>query len=207
MPKGWVQKRKEDYYYQKSKEENYRSRSAYKLLQAVNKYHFMRKRDIVVDLGAAPGGWLQVAREIVGPGGFVLGLDINSIKSFSEPNVHTITANITQPKTIDKTLKILPQKADVVISDAAPNISGVWEVDHARQIDLARNALQLALKTLRPSGNFFVKLFQGEMFSDFLSQLKQHFETVEIIKPKASRPESSEIYALGLHLRDITGDP
>lgn len=200
MPKAWVQERKKDYYYRRAKEENYRSRSAYKLFQVVRKFHFIRKRDIVVDLGAAPGGWIQAAREVVGPDGFVLGVDVNPIQQFPEPNVHSIVGDIRELETTRRILKILPRKADAVISDAAPNISGVWEVDHPRQIDLARSALELALKVLKPSGNFFVKVFQGGMFEDFLNRLRQHFKNVRVIKPKASRPESSEIYVLGFNL-------
>lgn len=202
MPKAWIQDRKTDYYYRKAKKEDYRSRAAYKLFQAVKRYNFIRNGDVVVDLGAAPGGWIQAAREMVGNEGFVLGVDINPVEPFSQPNVHTVVGDITEPETLQKLLKILPQKADTVISDAAPNISGVWEVDHARQIDLAQNALQIALKTLKPSGNFFAKVFQGDMLDRFLDEVKPHFSTVKMVKPKASRPESSEIYVLGLHLKE-----
>ena len=93
----------------------------------------------------------------------------------------------------------LVEKADIVISDAAPNVSGVWEVDHARQIELAERALEIALKTLRPSGNLFVKVFQGDMLEPFIVRMRQHFKTVKIVKPKASRARSSELYILGLH--------
>jgi 23S rRNA (uridine2552-2'-O)-methyltransferase len=97
-------------------------------------------------------------------------------------------------------LEFLPRKADAVIFDASPNISGIWEVDHARQIDLAQQALKIALKTLKASGNFFVKVFEGDMLNDFIKELKQHFEIVRIVKPKASRPKSSELFILGMHL-------
>jgi len=201
LPKTWVQERKRDYYYRKAKEEKYRSRAAYKLFQVVEKYHFIKKGNVVVDLGAAPGGWIQATRKIVGNKGFVLGVDLKSIKPFLEPNVQTITGNITEPETLQEISKLLPRKADVVISDASPNISGIWEVDHARQIDLAQHALRIALETLKPSGNFFVKVFQGDMFNDFIEQVKQYFEVVKVIKPRASRAKSSEMFILGLHMK------
>lgn len=201
MPKAWIQERKRDYYYRKAKEEKYRSRAAYKLFQAVEKHHFIKEGDIVVDLGAAPGGWTQAARKIVGAKGFVLGVDLKPIEPFQERNIRTIIGDITEPATIKQILEALPEKARVVISDASPNISGVWELDHARQIDLAQKAFEVALETLVPSGNFFVKVFQGDMLSDFIKIIKKHFENVKIIKPKASRTKSSEIFVLGTGLK------
>lgn len=201
MPKAWIQERKRDYYYRKAKEEKYRSRATYKLFQAVKKYRFIRKGDVVVDLGAAPGGWVQAARKIVGSKGFILGVDVKHIEPFSERNVKTIIADITDEDTLQQILKLIPRKADVVISDAAPNISGIWEVDHARQIDLAQQALKIALETLKPHGNFFVKVFQGDMLNDFIAKIKRHFEKVKIIKPEASRARSSEMFVLGMRLK------
>lgn len=201
MPKAWIQERKRDYYYRKAKEEKYRSRAAYKLFQAVEKYHFIKKGDIVIDLGAAPGGWTQAARKIVGAEGFVLGVDLKPVEPFPERNVTTIIGDITEIETVRQILDIIPRKADVVISDASPNISGIWELDHARQIDLAQKALQIAIKILKPRGNFFAKVFQGDMLDDFTSKVKQHFKEVKVIKPKASRAKSSEIFVLGIHLK------
>lgn len=201
MPKAWIQERKRDYYYRKAKEEKYRSRAAYKLFQAVEKYHFIKKGDIVIDLGAAPGGWTQAARKIVGAEGFVLGVDLKPIEPFPERNVRTIIGDITEEETARQILEIIPRKADVVISDASPNISGIWELDHARQIDLAQKALQIALEILKPRGNFFVKVFQGDMLEDFTSKVKTHFKDVKVIKPRASRAKSSEMFVLGIHLK------
>ncbi len=201
MPKAWIQERKKDYYYKKAKEEKYRSRAAYKLFQAVKKYHFIKNGDVVADLGAAPGGWTQAARKIVGSKGFVLGVDLKSIEPFPQSNVRTIIGDITEQETLQQILEFLPRKADVVTSDASPNISGIWEVDHARQIDLAQKAVEIALETLKPSGNFFVKVFQGDMLDDFIGKVKQHFEFVKLIKPKASRAKSSEMFILGIHLK------
>ncbi|MEM3613514.1 MAG: RlmE family RNA methyltransferase [Candidatus Bathyarchaeia archaeon] len=201
MPKAWIQERKRDYYYRKAKEEKYRSRAAYKLFQAVEKYHFIKDGNVVVDLGAAPGGWTQAARKIVGAEGFVLGVDIKPLEPFSERNIRTIIGDITEPDTARQILEMLPRKADVVVSDVSSNISGIWELDHARQIDLAQKALEIALETLKPGGNFFVKVFQGDMLNDFISMVKRHFEDVKVIKPKASRAKSSEIFILGMHLK------
>ena len=201
MPKAWIQERKRDYYYRKAKEEKYRSRAAYKLFQAVQKYQFIKRGDMVVDLGAAPGGWTQAARKIVGAEGFVLGVDLKPIEPFPEQNVRTIIGDITEPETVKQIQEMLHKKADAVISDVSPNISGIWELDHARQIDLAQKALEIALETLKPGGNFFVKVFQGDMLNDFVSMVKRHFEDVKIIKPKASRAKSSEIFILGMHLK------
>ena len=201
MPKAWIQDRKKDYYYQKAKAENYRSRATYKLSQTAMKYHFIQRGDVVVDLGAAPGGWIQAARKIAGNRGFVLGVDLKPIAPFPQEYVRTIIGDMTEPETLQQILEFLPRKADVVISDASPNISGIWEVDHARQIDLAHQALQVALNILRPAGNFFVKVFEGDMLSDFIKTVEKHFEIVKLIKPKASRAKSSEMYLLAMKLK------
>ncbi len=201
MPKAWIQERKRDYYYKKAKEEKYRSRAAYKLLQAVKKYKFISKGDVVVDLGAAPGGWIQAASRIIGKNGFVLGVDLKPIKPFLQNNIQTVIGDINEEETLQQILSILPEKADVVISDVSPNISGIWEVDHARQIALAEQSMKIALKVLKPSGNFFVKVFQGDMFDDFVKKVKEHFRVVKIVKPKASRAKSSEMFVLGLFLK------
>jgi len=201
LPKAWIQDRKRDYYYKKAKAENYRSRATYKLSQAAAKYHFIRKDDVVVDLGAAPGGWIQAARKIVGKKGFVLGVDLKPIAPFPQEYVRTIVADINEPETLQQILDFLPRKADVVISDASPNISGVWEVDHARQIDLAAQALKIALSVLRPSGNFFVKVFEGDMLADFVKTVEKHFVAVKVLKPKASRAKSSEMFLLAMNLK------
>jgi len=201
LPKAWVKERKREYYYRRAKEEKYRSRAAYKLLQAVEKHQFIRSGDVVVDLGAAPGGWMQASRKIVGDEGFVLGVDVKSIEPIDLPNVRTLVGDITEPQTIEYVRELLPRSADVVVSDVSPNISGIWELDHARQIDLARRSLQIAASILKPKGNFFVKTFQGDMLRDFVKEVKERFAFVKLIKPKASRAKSAELYVLGMNLR------
>lgn len=201
MPKAWIQDRKRDYYYKKAKQEMYRSRAAYKLFQAIKKYGFIKLGDVVIDLGAAPGGWIQAARKTVGNKGFVLGVDLKPIDPFTQHYVRTLICDMTEEDALQQILELLPRKADSVISDASPSISGIWEVDHARQMDLAQKALYIASETLRPGGNFFVKVFQGDMLDDFVEKVKQHFRLVRVIKPEASRAKSSEMYVLATRFR------
>ena len=155
---------------------------------------------MVVDLGAAPGGWLQACRKIVGTRGFILGVDLKQIQPLDSLNVRTIIDDVTAPHTAQHVREFLPRPADVVVSDVSPNVSGVWELDHARQIDLARYSLQIAISILKPKGNFFVKVFQGELLDNFTKEIGQHFTTVKMIKPKASRARSAERYVLGIRL-------
>lgn len=201
LPKAWLNDRKNEYYFKKAKEENYRSRSTYKLVQANEKYGFIQRNSIVVDLGAAPGGWIQAARKMTGKNGFVLGIDLKPIEPFTQEYIRTIIADFTELGTIDVIMSFLRRKADVVLCDAAPNITGVWEVDHARQIELAEKALEIAQCVLRPSGSFFVKVFEGELLNDFMQTVKILFDEVKLVKPQASRQQSSEMYLLALGLK------
>ena len=200
-PKAWIRERKNEYYYKKSKEENYRSRSTYKLIQANDKYGFIKLRNVVVDLGAAPGGWVQAARKMVGKYGFVLGVDLKPIEPFTQEYIRTIIADLTEPDIAEQILSFLPRRADVVISDAAPNVTGVWEVDHECQIDLANKSMEIAKCILKPGGNFFVKVFQGGQLDEFMLNVKKNFGSVRIVKPPASRSKSSEEYLLALGLK------
>ncbi len=196
--KAWIKERKQEFYYKKAKEENYRSRATYKLAQTINKYHFIKYGDVVVDLGAAPGGWIQAARKAAGKKGFVLGVDLKPIAPFEQTYIRTIVCDMTEPEAINQIMNFLPGKADVVISDMSPNISGVWEVDHARQIDLATKALEVAKKILCPNGNFFTKLFEGDLSNKYIELVKKDFEETKLVKPPASRSKSSEMYLLAV---------
>ncbi|CAG1006058.1 Ribosomal RNA large subunit methyltransferase E [Methanosarcinales archaeon] len=186
-----------DFFYRKAKDEGYRSRAAFKLKQINEKFKIIKKGDTVVDLGAAPGGWLQVAKEL--SGGIVVGVDILDIEEIE--GVDVIKGDIRLDKTIEKIReKIKSDRADVVICDAAPNLSGSWSYDHARSIDLSTSALECARKILKNGGNFAVKVFQGDMFPDFLNKVRGIFGKVQAFSPEASRQQSAEIYVIGKEL-------
>lgn len=163
------------------------------------KYRFIKSGDFVLDLGAAPGGWVQVAHQMVGSRGYVLGIDKQPVDGFRYENVETAIADVTCSDAL-VVIKSLcgARKFEAVISDLAQNVSGVWEVDHARQMDLARCALRLACELLKKSGSLLVKVFQGSELNDFRNEMKSHFSVMRIIKPPASRSESAELYFLGL---------
>ncbi len=141
---------------------------------------------------------MQASRQIIGDNGFVLGVDLKPVPPFPEENVRSVIGDLTEPETIDTVRELLPEAADVVVSDTSPNVSGIWEVDHARQVDLARKSLLIAVSVLKIGGNFFVKVFQGNMQNDFVYEMRQCFDSVRFVKPKASRRQSAEIYVLGL---------
>ena len=181
-----------DYYYRLAKQEGYRARSAYKLLQVNEKFNIIKRGDSVVDLGAAPGGWLQVAAKL--SGGKIVGVDLEGIAPI--PGVKTFQADITSESTVDLVKEALGGDADVVICDAAPNLTGAWHRDHAVSVDLARSALKMAKKLLRPRGNFVVKVFQGDLFLDYLNEVRKEFSSVHAHSPLASRKESAETYVV-----------
>jgi len=198
VPNEWLRKRKKDQFHRLAKARGYRSRAAFKLQQIAKRYHPIRRGDSILDLGAAPGGWLQAAHQVVGNNGYLLGVDKEPIAKLPFENVKTLEADISDGNVLTNILSSGPRKYDVVLSDLAPNVSGVWEVDHARQIDLARCALRIACGVLKPSGNFLVKVFQGSEINDFRGEMKIRFRLFRTIKPPASRAESAELYFLGL---------
>ena len=199
MSSRWIQKRRRDQFYKLAKEKGYRSRASFKLLQANRSYRFIKHGWNVVDLGAAPGGWLQIAQEAVGKSGFVLGVDKQEIKPLSRQNVVTIVGDIEDPSLSDRIKEKIPGPVDVVLSDASPNLTGSWDTDQTRQVYLANRSLEIARRVLRKGGAFFVKAFQGPDLQEFRSDLARSFHTVRIVKPPASRSDSSEIYFLGLN--------
>ena len=199
MSSRWIQKRRRDQFYKLAKDRGYRSRASFKLLQVNRSYRFIKQGRNVVDLGAAPGGWLQIAREAVGETGFVLGVDKQEIKPLSFQNVVTVVGDIEDPALPDLVTKKMPGPVDVVLSDVSPNLTGSWEIDHARQVYLANQSLEIARRILRKGGAFFVKAFHGPDLQDFKSNIEHSFQTIRIVKPPASRSDSSEIYFLGLN--------
>ena len=199
----WIEKHRRDQFYKLAKAKGYRSRASFKLVQANRSYRFIKHGRNVVDLGAAPGGWLQVAREAVGESGFVLGVDRQEIKPLSCSNVVTIVADIEDPSLPGRIREEMRGPVDVVLSDASPDLTGAWDLDQARQVHLANQSLEIAKQVLRKGGSFFVKAFHGADLPDFKSKLSECFQTVRIVKPPASRSDSSEIYFLGLnHTRE-----
>jgi 23S rRNA (uridine2552-2'-O)-methyltransferase len=198
VPSEWLRQRKKDQFHRLAKEKGFRSRASFKLLQVAKSYRFIHRGGRVLDLGAAPGGWLQAARQLVSETGFVMGVDLQAIAPLPFENITTIVGDVTSEAILDQ-LKIgVSGKFDVVLSDLSPNVSGVWEMDHARQIELARCALRIARTLLKPAGNMFVKVFQGSELKDFQNDMKSSFEVLRIVKPSASRAESAELYFLGL---------
>jgi 23S rRNA (uridine2552-2'-O)-methyltransferase len=193
MSKRFLDERKKDFYYKKAKKENLRSRAAFKIIQLNNKFKLMKQRDSVLDLGSAPGGWLKAIKDLVGEG-IVVGVDLQPITPIHL--VKFILGDITDENTIAE-IKEYNSSFDVITSDCSPNVSGNWEVDHARQIYLAEKSLELCDQLLTEGGNFIVKVFQGEFFKEFIEKMKKMFEKVIISKPDASRKRSSEIYVVG----------
>ncbi len=184
--------KKRDMYYNKAKQMGYRSRASFKLQYINEKYHIIEKGNSVVDLGAAPGGWLQVAKEL--SGGTVIGVDLQKIEPLE--GVVTIKGDMTAPRVQEKIFALV-DKVDVVICDAAPNLSGNWALDHGRSIELSEVALDVACRLLKPGGNFVVKVFQGDMFNDFLKNVRNRFSSAMAYKSQASRSQSAEIYVIG----------
>lgn len=196
MPRDWRKEQSRDKYFQQAKADGYRARSAYKLIELNAKYRLIRAGMTILDLGAAPGSWSQVAAKL---GAKIVAVDLTSIQPLA--GVTTIRGDITKPATIAQIETALAGNADLVMSDVSPATSGVHFVDHARSIELARASLQLALSFLKPNGKFVVKVFQGEDFDAFVKAIKPHFRQVSVHRPPASRSESSEHYVVGIGFR------
>ena len=193
--KRWLREHHSDLYVQKARSEGYRSRAAYKLLEIQERDRLFKPGMTVLDLGAAPGGWSQVARKLVGDRGRVIASDILPMPSIA--GVSFIQGDFSDEAVFDEVLRALGEgKADLVLSDMAPNMSGVRAVDQARHMHLAECALACACKSLKSGGTFLAKLFHGEGFDQFLKDLRPRFDKVQVRKPKASRDRSSEAYVL-----------
>jgi len=182
-----------DQYRKLAREQGYKSRAAYKLMENVRRYQLIKEGDVVLDFGAAPGGWLQVAAEAVGESGLVVGVDIEPVH-VSEPNVVTIQSDVNSPQLSLRLEKVMPRKADVLLSDLSPQVMGTWDLDHYRQVELTLTAARLARGFLREGGNAMFKVFDGERFTEMRAVLSKQFKKVQITKPKASRRASSELY-------------
>ena len=201
MSKQWQIARKHDLYYKSAKAEGYRSRAAYKLKQINNKFKIFHRGDKVLDLGASPGGWSQVAAEKVGTEGSIIGVDLEHINPLDQDNLIFLIGDITDAGTIDLIKEHLRgSEVDVVMSDAAPNISGNYDLDQARSVYLAEAALDLSKILLKRNGKFVVKVFEGMDFKEFMDRIRNTFKKCKLYSPKASRARSSEIYVIGLGL-------
>jgi 23S rRNA (uridine2552-2'-O)-methyltransferase len=185
---------RKDLYRRLAREQGYRSRAAFKLIEANEKYGFIRSGDRVVDLGASPGGWTQVAEELVGESGLVVGVDVNDVHVRTKRNVASVKADVADPALAERLEGMLMGKADVVLSDLAPSVSGVWELDQSRQADLTLAALGLSRRLLREDGKGFFKLFEGPRSQEVRAEMKKTFRTVRPMKPAASRSSASELY-------------
>lgn len=191
----WLREHFDDEYVKKSQKDGYRSRAIYKLKEIQDKDRIIQPGHTVVDLGAAPGGWSQYAAELVGRKGRVIASDILPIDPL--PFVEFLVGDFREASVLRELLDLLGEnKADLVISDMAPNISGVEGVDQPRSIYLCELALDMARQVLKPDGTFVVKLFQGQGSDDFLNDVRSYFKRVKIRKPSASRPRSREVYVL-----------
>ncbi|MBU4608814.1 MAG: RlmE family RNA methyltransferase, partial [Methanobacterium sp.] len=166
MGKRWQVEKKKEHYYKSAKKENYRSRASYKLQQLNKKYRIIKKGDVVVDLGAAPGGWSQVALERVEEEGKVLGVDLQRIKPFSEDNFHFIQGDFTQEEIQQSITEKIGGKADVVISDASPSLSGIKDIDQLRIMDLGETVLKISVNILKDQGHLLMKSFQGPGYEE-----------------------------------------
>jgi 23S rRNA (uridine2552-2'-O)-methyltransferase len=193
---AWRREQTRDRFFQRAKHEHYRARSAYKLIEINRRFKLFKRGDTVLDLGAAPGSWSQVAAEVVGPGGRVIAVDLTPIEPI--PGVTTIQADV---------LERLPQLpvADAVLSDVSPRVSGNRVVDHARSIELADASLAIATAHSRPGASFVVKVFRGEDFDAFVARVRRAYRAAKVVVPEATRQESREAYVVGLSLLRAVG--
>ena len=198
--KAWMREHINDPYVQKAKAEGYRSRAAYKLMEMDQKDRLLAPGQLVVDLGAAPGSWSQVAAAKLGSKGRVVAVDLLPMEPL--PRVHFVQGDFREQEVLDALLLALGgSKADLVICDLAPNISGIGMSDQARSMYLAELALEFARQCLNPGGSLLVKVFQGAGFTEFLTAMRKAFAKVGSRKPEASRGRSSEMYLLGKGLK------
>lgn len=195
-----------DAYWRKAKQEGYRSRAAYKLLELQKRFRVVRKGDKVLDLGCAPGGWLQVLAEAVGPRGRVVGVDLEPVAGGLPSNVSVLRGNASDPEVLSRAKEIAGGRMDVLTSDMAPNLSGVGFRDHVRSCELVRLALRLCRQCLAPGGAFLAKVFEGEDLEALEQEMKALFREVRRVVPRASRKASSEVYLLARSYRPEGAD-
>ncbi|MBA4501729.1 23S rRNA (uridine(2552)-2'-O)-methyltransferase RlmE [Marinobacterium marinum] len=192
----WLKEHVSDPFVKQAQKDGYRSRASYKLLALNEKDKLIRPGMLVIDLGSAPGGWSQIASQLVGEKGKVIASDILPMDAL--PDVDFIQGDFTEESVFDEIMTVIDERpVDVVISDMAPNLSGVAAADQAGSIYLIELALDMAQQVLKPKGSFVAKAFQGEGYEAFVKQVREHFDTVLIRKPEASRARSREVYVVG----------
>jgi 23S rRNA (uridine2552-2'-O)-methyltransferase len=201
MGKKWNAERKTEHYYKMAKKQNYRSRASYKLKQLNKRFKIIKTGDKVVDLGAAPGGWSQIALEAVGEEGVVVGVDLEWIRPLDDENFFTVRGDFTKDETLEEVKIPINGTAQVIISDASPKLCGIKDIDNLRSADLADNALTVCDHLLMQGGNFVLKVFQGEEFNNIVKNIKERFKTVKTTKPPSSRKGSVEMYVVAKGFR------
>lgn len=192
--------RPKDHYFKKAKQEGLRARSAFKLEEILRRFPVVKKGGHVLDLGAAPGGFLQILANAVGPSGHVLGLDLVPIRGLGLPHVSTAALDVLAEDFDQQLLQLHPGPFDSVISDMAPKTSGIRSTDEARSLRLAGKALEIATSRGRPGASFVAKLFMGGDFEHFRDQVRSRFHEVKIVRPEATRGSSVEVYVVGLKM-------
>ncbi len=194
--------RPQDGFFRKAKREGYRSRAAYKLSEINQRFRVIRAGQVVVDLGAAPGGWLQVAAELAGPRGRVLGFDLQPIQSLSGRQVWTFELDVLAQDAAERIGALAEGPVDCVLSDMAPRLSGIRDADRERALALVRKAFDIARSMLRPRGAFLFKTFAGADIAGLLKDMSGAFENVQRVRSAATRKGSSELYVVARGFRD-----
>ena len=197
--KMWLERQLNDPYVQRAKREGYRSRAAFKLIEIDDKYRILKKDARVLDLGAAPGGWSQVAGKRIGDRGHIVAIDLLEIEPI--PGVDFVQLDFLDPKAPDELKARLGGEADVVLTDMAANATGHRKTDHLKIVALVEAAAEFAREVLKPGGAFLAKVIQGGTEPALLAQLKRDFATVRHVKPAASRADSAELYLLATGFR------
>ena len=192
--------RPRDHYFRKAKAEGFRARSAFKLEEVARRFALLRPGARVLDLGAAPGGFLQVVAEAVGPSGLAVGVDLVPLRPFKQPWVRTGVVDVVADDALDALDRISPGPYDAVLSDLAPKTSGIRGTDEARSLRLAERAREIARARGRPGSSFLVKVFMGGGFEAFREELRRSYAQVRVVRPEATRSASAEVYLVALGL-------
>jgi len=192
---------RKDHLYKRAKAEGYESRAAFKLIELDTRYKLLSPGNVVLDLGAWPGGWLQVASPRVGPRGIVVGIDLVAITDITADNVRTITGDVRDESTIAEALQVAGRKFDLVLSDMSPKLTGIKEADQAGTVGCAELAFYTAQNTLRTGGNFIAKVFKGNETEVFVKTLRPRFNSVARVELDSTRKTSNEFYIVGLGIK------